>query len=796
MTPNLKSLRSKQAQAYVFLSNKLLRGLLLVFAFGFIFVGLFFVYQGQSSGWLIMTLGVWPFLPVLWYEWWLKVLPVNKTSKSVDDLLEPGLLGKLPVNASPSLVAQIVMKEPGGLFFTIRFGIGPNFLKDLSSQNSTDSEELWETCIQLQRDLNLRDVSSSLVVAALIRVLPNRDRLLGQLQINFDDILSGVRWHHHLKDLIDKFDGRKMGGGIGRDLSFGYTNLLSQFTQNVSQEVQQANVSRELEGHQDILQQLLKQLANGGKQNAILIGPAGVGKTSIVRALAERIMLDGPMVPKELRFLQVMALDPAAIISKAPGRGEVEALVSQLMSEAYLAKNVILYLDNAELFFTNQTGAVDLQNILLPILEAGNLKIILSMDEQHFLQISRSNPNLSQQLNRISVPAMSESDTYLVCEDKVIEFEARQKVVYMYQALKAAYRLGGRYVSDRAMPGQALTVLESAAQFNDRGLVNEASIEKTIEQTFGVKIQTATNTEDKQTLLNLEQLIHQRMINQTRAVGVVANALRRARSGVRNQKRPIGTFLFLGPTGVGKTELAKALAAVYFGGEDRMVRLDLNEYSQPTDVSRLIADASDDPMSLTAQISKQPFSVVLLDEIEKAHPNVLNTLLQLLDEGILQDENNRQISFRDSIVIATSNAGADLIRKYISEGKQLDQFEESFINQLIDSGQFKPEFLNRFDEITVFRPLTVDELLQVVDLILQDVSKTISQEGIEVKVDEAAKKKLVEIGYDPRLGARPLRRVVQRTVENIIAKRVLSNELTPGSTVVLSLVDIEEALKA
>lgn len=789
------SLRAKQARVSVWLDSKVIRTSLLVLAFALAGCGLLLIFTHQSIGWLVLSFGAWPLLPVTWYEWWLKVLPVNKNSKSVDDFIEPGLLGRLQPNAAPATVATTVMNEPGGIFFTIRFGIGPNFVRDLSSKNSTDSDELWETCMQLQRDLNLREVSSALVVASLIRIMPNRDRLLAQLQLNFEDILNGVRWYEHIESLKDKFEHRKMGGGIGRDLNFGYANLLSQFTQNVSQEVTRASLSRELEGHQDILQQLLKQLAHGGRQNAVLIGPAGVGKTTIVKALAERIMLDGPLVPRELQYLQVMALDPAAIISKAPGRGELEALVSQLMSEAYMAKNVILYLDNAELFFTNETGAVDLKNILLPILEGGALKIVLSMDEQHFLEISRTNPNLSQQLNRISVPAMSEADTYLVCEDKIIEYEARMDVVYMYQAIKAAYRLGGRYVSDRAMPGQALAALEAAAQFNDDGLVNELSVEKSIEQTFGVKISTAKNTDDKQKLLNLEQLIHQRMINQTRAVGVVSNALRRARSGVRNQKRPIGTFLFLGPTGVGKTELAKALAAVYFGGEDRMVRLDLNEYSQPTDVSRLIADAKDDPLSLTAQIAKQPFSVVLLDEIEKAHPNVLNTLLQLLDEGILQDENNRQISFRDSILIATSNAGADLIRKYIAEGKQLDQFEESFINQLIDSGQFKPEFLNRFDEITVFRPLTEDELLQVVDLILQGVSKTLSQEGIDVKVADDAKRKLVQAGYDPRLGARPLRRVVQRTVENIIAKRVLTNQVTAGSTVVLSLQDIEEALK-
>jgi ATP-dependent Clp protease ATP-binding subunit ClpC len=469
-------------------------------------------------------------------------------------------------------------------------------------------------------------------------------------------------------------------------------------------------------------------------------------------------------------------------------------LLNQLLLEAYHAKNVILFFDNAELFFSDETGAVDLRNVLLPVLESGALRLILSMDEQQWLKLSRATPSLTQQLNRITVGSLNQADTLLVCEDKLVSLEYERKVTYMYQALKTAYTLGQRYVPDQAMPGQALHVLQAAAQFAQNGVVNSASIEKAVEQTYGVRVATARQGDERETLLNLEQLLHERMINQTRAVNVVANALRRARSGVRNQNRPIGSFLFLGPTGVGKTELAKALAAVYFGGEDRMVRLDLNEFGQPTDVARLIADGATDPRSLTAQIAKQPFSVVLLDEIEKAHPNVLNTLLQLLDEGILRDTNNREISFRDAVIIATSNAGADIIRQYIQQGYKLEQFEDEFTNKLIDTGQFKPEFLNRFDEIVLFRPLTEDELLQVVDLMLAGVNKTLAAQQISVTVADDAKRKLVQVGNDPRLGARPLRRVVQRTVENIIAKRLLQGQAAPGEKIAITLADIDAAL--
>ena len=312
------------------------------------------------------------------------------------------------------------------------------------------------------------------------------------------------------------------------------------------------------------------------------------------------------------------------------------------------------------------------------------------------------------------------------------------------------------------------------------------SVQQAIEKTLDVKVSVASSTEDREKLLNMEELIHKRMVNQTRAVSVVSDALRRARAGVRNENRPIGTFLFLGPTGVGKTELSKALADVYFGGEERMIRIDLNEFVRAEDVSRLIRDGAQDPTSLTAQAMKQPFSVVLLDEIEKAAPEVLATLLQLLDEGILRDEKNREVSFRDAIVIATSNAGADRIREYIERGMEVAKFEDAFIDELISSNQFRPEFLNRFDEIVVFRPFTKPELVQVCDLILASVNKTLAVQKVSVEVEPAAKQLLVEQGYDPRLGARPMRRVVQKAVENTVAKQMLSGSVASGDTITIT----------
>ena len=303
---------------------------------------------------------------------------------------------------------------------------------------------------------------------------------------------------------------------------------------------------------------------------------------------------------------------------------------------------------------------------------------------------------------------------------------------------------------------------------------------------MNVKISTASTNDEREKLLNLENMIHQRMIDQEQAVSAVANALRRARAGVRNQNRPIGTFLFLGPTGVGKTELAKALAEVYFNGEDNLIRLDLNEYVNIDDVNRLIADAADDPRSLTAQVMKKPFSVVLIDEIEKAHPNVLTALLQVLDEGILRDIKNREVSFRDTIIIATSNAGADKIREIVERGYDISKYEDSIVNNLISTNQFRPEFLNRFDEITIFKPLSESDLLQIVDLMIAGVNKTLASQKIKVSIMDDAKRILVSAGYDPRLGARPMRRIIQKVVENTVAKKMLSGEAAAGSEIIIT----------
>lgn len=794
MRINYHSLRSEKARISARFNN-LWRGILiacvvLLFLFG---AGLIFI--KMSIGWLLISLVFWPIMMIEWYDGELKHLAVSKNFKNMDDILSAEVLGRLMPNLTPKILAGIVSDLSGGHFFAIRFGIGAGFLQDLSSDSLDDLQFVWQESIRL-RDLTVsKNISAAVIFVALINCNQNSQNLLSHLQLGLDDLIEGIKWFNHLRAVVEETRKPKLTGGIARDWSFGWTPLLSQFGQNASQQIDSVSLLT-LPAHNQAIDQIINIFDKNGRQNVVLVGPSGVGKTRMVHLFASRLVDGKSKIPSSLRYNQVFILDASSLIAAAPKRGGLEKLIPQLINEAYKAKNMIICLDNAHLFFEDGIGSVDISNVILPLLESSQIRFILAVDEQRFLQISMRHPEIANALNQIMVDPSNRDETIAIMQDRSVLIEYQNNVVYMYQALIEAYRLGDRYVFDLAMPGKALKLMEAAANYNNDGIVSAESVRQSIEKTLGVKISVASEEADRKKLLKLEDLIHQRMINQTRAVSVVSDALRRARAGVRNQDRPIGTFLFLGPTGVGKTELAKSLAEVYFNGEGRTIRLDMNEYVEAGDVARLVADGADNPNSLTAQVMKQPFSVILLDEIEKAHPNVLSALLQLLDEGVLRDVRNREVSFRDAIVIATSNAGADKIREHIERGIDIVQYEPQFIDELISSNQFRPEFLNRFDEIVVFRPLNKPELLQVIDLMIKGVNKTLALQKVSVNVAPAAKEYLVDHGYDPRLGARPMRRVVQKAVENTVARQMLSGNVEPGSVIEISLEQVSSILES
>ena len=793
-----RAIEARYCQRY----GKLTRVITLVGTILLSLLGAVLLLAGMAIGWLVLMLAGWSLVPYLWLRSRLRDMPASKQPRNIGDILSLEVLGLLPQDPNPRTIIEALAGSGGAKFLANRLGIPIQQVVQLTPADPNLTESVWRESINIWSHLPERTstIPSVVVVAAIIRLNPDCTDILNNLRIDADDVYRGVEWLEHWEMQARRSSDLKLTGGIARDWSFGYIPTLEHFGTNLSLKYSEGrrSMAGNLMRNRLLVDDMIKYLSSNARRNVALIGPLGVGKSTVVEALADILMDSKSGASSDVKFNQVFMLDASAIISAANARGEIEQLIGRLLSEAYRAKNIILFLDNAELFMSDGTGSVDLSNLLQPAIEGGGLKLIMAMEEQRFLQIAQAKPALTSALNRIEITPTDDNDTIRVLEDRIIPLEYGSTTLFTYQALTEAYRLSNRYIHDVAQPRASVQLLESAAQRASGGVVNPSVVAQTIEQTLGIKVggnlQSGDAQAEKDKLLHLEELIHQRMINQTKAVSAVASALRRARAGVRNENRPIGTFLFLGPTGVGKTELAKSLAAVYFSGEDHLVRIDLNEYVRAEDVARLIADGATDPMSLSAQVQKDPFSVVLLDEIEKAHPNVLTTLLQVLDEGVLRDINNRPISFRDTILIATSNAGADKIRQYIEAGYQLEQFSEQIQNELISSGQFKPEFLNRFDEIAVFRPLTKPELLQVIDLILVGINKNLANQKVAVAVDDQAKLALVEAGYDPRLGARPMRRVVQRTVENIVAEKILIGELVPGSGIRLSLADIQASL--
>lgn len=754
--------------------------------------------MGQSLGWLAAGLAAIPYMFWAWTKYDLKSLKPNRTFRASHDALEKDVLGRLKKEDSLGNLLDALQHANSAKFFATRFGLSAQAIEQLLGGVSFDTQTVWQQARDIQETLGATQMTAAMLMVAIIRHIPQHETILSRLQLTVEDLLDGLRWQQSLDTLIESQARPRRTGGIARDWSFGWTPLLNQFGRNLSNKATgSVLLSAQAHVHGQTHAKLNDIFSSGGKDTIAIVGPAGVGKTYIVESYAASLLHPSSQVPEKVRYNQVVLLDSAALIGAAKGPGGLEQLMTQILNEAYLSKNIILCLDNAQLFLEEGTGSVDLSNFLLPILEAGNLKMILTFNEQRFLEISQRNPDLANSMNKVVIKPTTEEETIHVLQREAIRIEHSSPNFIMHQAMKEAYRLGQRYVHDIEMPGKAVKLLEDAMLYPDLGgAITAKSVQQAVEQKYDVKVSVSVDANEAQTLLNLENLIHERMINQTRAVTVVSDALRRARTGVRNPDRPMGTFLFLGPTGVGKTELAKAVADVYFQGENKIVRIDMNEYVSATDVERLLADGATNPNSLTAQIRKQPFSVVLLDEIEKAHPSVVDTLLQMLDEGVLRDSNNREISFRDSIIIATSNAGADRIREYIERGYDIAQFEDKIVDELIASQHFKPEFLNRFDEMVVFRPLDKPELLQVLNLILKGVNNTLANQKITVNVEDDAKVYLVEKGYDPRLGARPMRRIVQKAVESTVAKKMLTGEATAGSEIVITLPEVQEVLSA
>ncbi len=777
------SLRAKQSRLAVRLGKN---GYKISRASSFVGIfGAFILYLSADFLWsasILLSLSLVLYMIVVWYDRHLSKL--KPAGASYTDRLTTDALGLLKSkHISPKTLWQAYENHWQSRFFTNRLLLHSDTVVGFMSESENDASVVMTQAANLAGD-DSESIDVRHIVASLLLTNKNVIDFCKRLKLTEDDIHNVFRWIDRAVTVMRA--DRPYYGGIGRDWASGFTPKLNVFGGNISQAIQRGGAHFGELTKSPGVNALRGSLSQGASMIA-LIGDTGAGKTSHVYALAQNLLAESH--DPKLRHKQIVGLDATAIISNAQRPGDIEHIVSLLLHEASHAGNIILFLDNADMFFADGHGTFNATKLLQPIAESGAIQMILAITPRDQQNLKAHNPNFASMLTPVVIKEPDQETSLRILQDTTLNLERKKGAFVTYQAVKSAVPLSDRYIQDLAQPGRAIRLLEQSLSYPEQGMITEKSIEQSIEETQGVKLSSASAVESDK-LLNLEDELHKRMINQSRAVSVVASALRRARAGVTNPNRPMGSFLFLGPTGVGKTELAKSLSATCFDSQEAMIRLDMSEYQTEADVSRLLSDGTDVSSSLLMQIRQQPYSVVLLDEIEKAHTNILNLLLQMLDEGQLTDASGKPASFKDAIIIATSNAGAQSIREQIEAGKKLEDFEQTFTDQLIGSGQFKPELLNRFDEIVLFRPLNQEELTQVVDLMLQEVNKTLANQNITVQLTPTAITKIVQLGYDPRLGARPMRRVVQRTVEDTVAKRILAQQANPGDTIVLDEPDI------
>lgn len=745
---------------------------------------------------LMSGIGILGIMFSLWVRWDLSKTPaIYNTDSAVialDEVVTSDIVYLISDKQSPKQLLSAIFNNWQSQFILSRYQIPYTLLLQSLADDSAKSVALWNMAFKIAGEVPIREISAGVLVVAMMMENPMMQDWLRKNGMDEKDIFGGLIWEESLWQRVLKPIDRSAYGGIGRDWTSGFTPFLDHFGQNISLSIAENNLdySGIRRGH--VIDNMLTNLAKSSRNNLAMVGEVGVGKTALVYAMAEKL-IEGEDVAPELRYKQVVQIDPAAVSAAAGQNMSLEAIFQQIIANAVKAGNIILYLDEAQLFFGSGTGQVDLSSILLPALQSSGLTVVASFNLEEWQKLSSSSSTLANLFNKIEVEPADRNQTIGILQDISIQLESKSQSIVTFKAIQAAYDLSDRYLRSKAMPARAIDLLSDSMNYPVTGLITEDSVAQATEIITNAKVSKASD-EEKAQLLNLEELIHERMINQSRAVKVVSDALRRSRAGVRNTNRPVGSFLFLGPTGVGKTELSKSLAAVYFGSEASMNRLDMTEYQNRSDIKRLLESASKDNVGSTflQKINQNPFSVVLLDEIEKAHPDILNLLLQMLDEGVLTDSAGHKVSFKEAIIICTSNAGADEIRAQITAGKKLEDFEEQFTNDLIDRNIFKPELINRFDEVVLFRPLTKEELLQVANIIISQVNDELEDRKVKIELTDQALSKLVDLGYDPRLGARPMRRVISRLVENLIAKRLLSGELEPGATVTLDVNDLED----
>lgn len=629
-------------------------------------------------------------------------------------------------------------------------------------------------------------ITTADIFYGFVAISKNAEKFLLRLELNEEDLGNVIFWANrfyfdfdHPKTVTERL--KASAPGVGSNWASGYTLHLDRFTYELGP---QAHGSVQCRG--EILERIEDILTKETRDNCILVGPSGVGKSILINELAKRVYW-GQTVG-QLSHCRVLMLDLPAIISYSNKSGDFEGILVACLNEAVAAGNIILYVDEIQnLFYGGKEGTIDASELLEPYLAGVGLKMIGTTTESAYETYIAPKSNIAGKFEKVVVTPTNKNQTIRILEDLAFLKSVQYGVGISYFAIKAVYEGAERYGSQKEFPARATDLLDeifSASRNTGIKQINRQTVAKLLERDLGLPVEEA-GSQEKEKLVKLEEKIHERVIGQNEAVKVVSDALKRARTKGAEVGKPIGAFLFLGPTGVGKTELAKALSAAYFGNEESLMRFDFNQYTDSSAVDRFIGKKLPGKEELEGgefvkKIKEKPFSVVLLDEFEKASSKIQDVLLQALDEGYITDGIGNKVNLENSILIATSNAGAELIREGVMSGTSYDVIKNNVIESVQKNNIFKPEFLNRFDAVVVFRSLTRLEIYQVAELMFAEIIKGYKEKGYKITLEDGVLAGLAEKGYQPELGARPMRRVFQDVLETYLANAILNNRIKKG----------------
>ena len=612
---------------------------------------------------------------------------------------------------------------------------------------------------------------------------PKLKRILDRHQISPESIYGALRSVRGEQRVTDRSSEERY-------------QILKKYSTNLTEMAKRGELDPVI-GREEEIRRMEQILCRRRKNNPVLIGEPGVGKTAVVEGLAQRIA--GDDVTDCLKGKQIVALDIAAMVAGSKFRGEFEDRLKAVIKEIEAAAGkMIVFVDEVHTIVGAGAaeGAIDASNMLKEPLSRGKFQLIGATTLDEYRQRIEKDSALERRLQKVYVREPTLEETIDILQGLRETLEEHHGVKIDDAAINAAARLSERYISDRFLPDKAIDLVdEAASRIRVDGSsedVTEAAIAGLVSQWTGIPAERMLE-EERTRLVNMEDLLHTRVINQEEGVRAVAEAVRHSRAGLADPRRPIGTFLFLGPTGVGKTELAKALAAFLFGSDTALLRIDMSEYMERHAVARLIGSPPgyvgyEEGGQLTEVVRRRPYQVVLFDEAEKAHPQVMNLLLQLLDEGRLTDGHGRTVDFRHTIIIMTSNVGSEHFQENTSE----EQIHEKIRAEL--KRTFRPEFLNRIDETIIFHPLSEDAILQIVDLKVASLNDRLAEQGVTLSLTEKAKQILSKEGYDSHYGARPLERALKRLVENPLAMKIVSGEIKEGDHITVDAAAMADAL--